>query len=176
MVSLFEAQSSSDISSSQHRLWLGSKCFPSSALPRHSFTLCLICKIKAPSTRAPGRAHLLSLTHLLARKTSGHEPATRVWMWWVGRPREGLTRLKAKNPSRAVPVGDESCTRADGNLRERSFGLCVISGLWTYHAVNELFSFFLFFFSFFKICNSSSVILRRARGESKQVSLNIGSL
>ena len=71
-------------------------------------------------------------------------------MWWVGRPREGLTRLKAKNPSRAVPVGDESCTRADGNLRERSFGLCVISGLWTYHAVNELFSFFLFFFFFFK--------------------------
>lgn len=61
----------------------------------------------------------------------------------MGRPREGLTRLKAKNPSQAVPVGDESCTRADGNLRERkSFGLWMISGLWTYHAVDELFFFF----------------------------------
>lgn len=31
-------------------------------------------------------------------KTSGHETATRVWMnwWWVGRQREGLTRLKPK--------------------------------------------------------------------------------
>lgn len=52
--------------------------------------------VLGPHTQTPERAHALSITHLRG-ETSGHEPATRVCIWWVGSPREGLTRLKATN-------------------------------------------------------------------------------
>lgn len=72
--------------------------------PKSAFTVLarepLIYKLRAGYSC--GRATFLSLTFHTG-KDFGHEPATRVWMnWrWVGRQREGLARVKAKESARS---------------------------------------------------------------------------